>query len=144
MARAWLSGSVGSRARVRLWGDGLLRPPHSAATVLIFNPNARATLKRFGAFLTADSRYDLWIRSETDKDSPAGATLVWDRHNLLYAYGPLDRFAAALTARGFEPGRPSMDFEHIHHYRPRFDEDAAAWREAFDWSWSPLREADYQ
>ena len=104
----------------------------------------RYLLKRFRAYLTADSRYDLWIRSEADKDSQDGATLVWDRHNLLYAYGPLDRFAAALTARGFKPGRPSMDFTHMHHFRPRFDRDATAWLEAFDWTRTPLREVDWQ
>jgi len=99
----------------------------------------RDLLRRFSAFLTADARYDLWIRSDADN-----ATLVWDHHNLLYAYGPLDRFAAALTARGFTSGRPSLDFEHTHHYRPRFDADAAAWLSALEWTWTPLREADGQ
>jgi hypothetical protein len=34
---------------------------------------------------------NLWIHSPE-----AGATVVWDRHDLLYAYGPLERIGAVL------------------------------------------------
>lgn len=42
----------------------------------------RAFLAKFGDFLSGDSRHDVWIRSHDDD-----ATLVLDRHNLIYAYG---------------------------------------------------------
>ena len=99
----------------------------------------RAFMRRFGRYLAADGRHDLWVHSRE-----ANATLVWDHHNLLYAYGPLDRFAEALAARGFGPGRPSLDFEHVHHFRARFDGAAAELLARYEWLMTPLREGDYQ
>ena len=51
-------------------------------------------LREFGRFLCEDSRHDLWVRSHDDD-----ATIVLDRHNVIYAYGPLDAFEAALKSR---------------------------------------------
>jgi hypothetical protein len=46
-------------------------------------------MAEFAEFLTEDGRHDLWLHSpRTD------ATLVWDRHDLIYAYGPLEQFRA--------------------------------------------------
>ena len=52
----------------------------------------RAFLRRFGSFLNEDSRHDLWVRSHDDD-----ATLVLDRHGVIYAYGPVGEFEAALS-----------------------------------------------
>jgi hypothetical protein len=96
-------------------------------------------LRRYAGYLSKDARHDLWIAK------PDGsATLVWDRHNLLYAYGPLDDFVAVLRALGFTPGDPNARFEHIHHYRQEFDADAEALLAEFDWTCSPLRPSDEQ
>ena len=51
-------------------------------------------LDRFGGFLSEDGRHDLWVRSHGDD-----ATIVWDRHNLIFAYGPLNVFESALLQR---------------------------------------------
>jgi len=99
----------------------------------------RDFLERFGDYLRNDSRFDLWVRSADDK-----ATVVWDRHNLIWAYGPTDRFVTVLRGLGFREGRPGVDFEHEHHYRAAFDGDAKALLEAFDWYRTPLRPEDEQ
>src|SRR5262245_32001832 len=52
-------------------------------------------LRQFGAFLSQDSRHDFWLRSH-DGD----ATIVLDRHNIIYAYGPLPAYEAALRRIG--------------------------------------------
>lgn len=98
-----------------------------------------AFLARFSNFLGGDARHDLWIHSTADK-----ATLVWDRHNLLYAYGPLDRFTAILRGNGFEPGRATVSFEHMHLYRPEFDAEAEQLMSFLEWNYSPLRPGDEQ
>src|SRR5262245_3731637 len=41
----------------------------------------QAFLGRFGRFLSEDARHDFWVRSHDDD-----ATIVLDRHNLIYAY----------------------------------------------------------
>ncbi len=106
---------------------------------LIDRDSVKTFLRRFKAFLTADSRFDLWIHSRSDD-----TTLVWDRHNVLFAYGDLEQFSTALRARGFGCGRPSLDFEHVHHYRAKFDTAAAELLETFDWGFSPLKPEDRQ
>jgi hypothetical protein len=96
-------------------------------------------LDRHAAFLAGDARFDLWIHSPSEN-----ATLVWDRHNLIYAYGPTGRFVATLEALGFHEGSPGVLFEHLHHYRQEFDSEAAAVLETFAWSYSTLKPGDEQ
>ena len=49
-------------------------------------------LIKFAPFLSQDGRFDLWLYSPA-----AAATVVWDRHDQLFAYGPVDCFARRLT-----------------------------------------------
>ena len=99
----------------------------------------KAFLRRFADYLAGDSRFDLWAHSISDN-----ATIVWDRHNRLFGYGPLERLSFQLTALGFGPGIPKVPVPHQHHYHPEFDSQAADLLSAFDWSHSPLRPEDEQ
>ena len=97
-----------------------------------------AFLNSFGRFLSEDARQDFWIRSHGDD-----ATIVLDRHNLIYAYGPLDAFEAVLRDLGLQAGEPpSIPDPHVHHYHPERDDDERAVLQAFDWNVKPLRESD--
>lgn len=99
----------------------------------------RGFLKRFGGFLASDARFDIWAHSAAD-----GATVVWDRHNLLFAYGLIEKFSSELRAIGFLNGVVDVSFSHQHHYRQEFDEQASAVLNAFEWSYSQLRAEDEQ
>ncbi|MCC2959245.1 hypothetical protein LK540_02240 [Massilia sp. IC2-278] len=70
--------------------------------------------------------------------------MVWDRHDDLYAYGPIERFAAALDAMGYRQAPLVNPGAHMHHYRKSCDEMARALIEEFDWVVSPLRPEDEQ
>lgn len=98
-----------------------------------------AFLDEFGEFLTRDARHDLCIHSPT-----ANATLVWDRHDVLYAYGPLASFSSALECAGYTPGVPSIPCPHRHLYHSTFDPQQHALLNAFDWYRSELRPEDEQ
>ena len=52
--------------------------------------------ERFAQFWDHDGRHSIWLRSHADD-----ATLVYDRHNLIFAYGPLDRFESLLASLGY-------------------------------------------
>ena len=93
----------------------------------------------FRPFLAGDGRFDLWVYSPSQK-----ATLAWDRHNLLFAYGPLDCYETTLRAAGFTEGEPVIPAPHAHHYRPELDALAGALIARFDWLVSPLRPEDEQ
>jgi len=71
----------------------------------------------YSEFWDSDGRHSIWLRSEADD-----ATLVYDRHNLIYAYGPLQRFELILEALGYtETPKVSLSFRHQHCYYPEFD-----------------------
>lgn len=77
-----------------------------------------ATFDRFGRFWDGDGRHSIWLRSQTDD-----ATLVYDRHNLIYAYGPIEQFESHLISLGYSTvPRLSLAFEHQHAYHQEFDE----------------------
>jgi hypothetical protein len=99
----------------------------------------RTFMSQFGKFLSMDSRFDLWALSKADS-----ATVVWDRHNQMYAYGPLEAFARELRALGFSEEPVQIFKAHQHHYHADLDLDARALIAAFSWTVTPLREQDEQ
>jgi hypothetical protein len=92
-----------------------------------------AVVSKFKNFLAQDARFDLWAYSPSEK-----ATVVWERHNLIYAYGPLERFATQLSCLGFSPGSPQIPAPHSHNYHAELDQQAKEFIKAFEWSFSQL------
>lgn len=101
----------------------------------------REFMVRFGRYLASDSRFDIWARSPSES-----ATVVWDRHNHLYGYGPLARFSTELRALGFEerPWESVAGGPHEHHFRAGNDADARALLAWCDWYRTPLKPEDEQ
>lgn len=98
-----------------------------------------AFISRFASFVAGDARFDLWVHSPSTK-----GTLVWDRHNLMYGYGPIECFRHALCGLGFSEGKPTVPRPHMHHYRQELDADATSILSAYSWQYSPLRSEDEQ
>ena len=98
-----------------------------------------AFLHEFHAYLTEDARHDLWILSPA-----AHITLVWDRHDILFAYGPLTSFISSLEDAGYLPDAPSIPIPHAHLYHAEFDRQQYALLETFDWYRTALRPSDRQ
>jgi hypothetical protein len=98
-----------------------------------------SSLRRFQSFLEQDARHDLWLHAVGDQ-----ATLVWDRHNLIYAYGPLPQFETILKQHGFVQGFISVPVPHAHHYHTIFDADEDQLLNFFDWRARPLQPEDEQ
>lgn len=73
--------------------------------------------ERFAHFWDHDGRHSIWLHSPTDS-----ATLIYDRHNFIYAYGPLDRFESLLSILGYTSTPTlSVSFFHQHAYHAEFD-----------------------
>jgi hypothetical protein len=95
-------------------------------------------LTRFKDYFEQDARSHLWIRSSSD-----GGLLVYDRHNVIYAYGNLPAFENILARRQMtKVDTITFPSPHVHPYRKEFDDDAAALLEYWPWMWKPLRESD--
>ena len=96
-------------------------------------------IERFKLFLSADARFDIWAYSPSEN-----ATVVWERHNLIYAYGRLDKISTELSSMGFSTGEVNIPFPHQHHYRHEMDEEAKSLLTFCEWSYSPLQAEDKQ
>ncbi len=97
------------------------------------------SLAQYGAFFEGDARHDVWLHSA------GGGTLVLDRYNLLYAYGPLSAFERVLRAAGVGVGQaPEVPRPHALHYHAEWDAAERAAIRTFGWRITPLRAEDGQ
>ena len=98
----------------------------------------RAFLDSYSDFFEQDGRQNLWIRSASSH-----GLLVYDRHNVIYAYGPLKQFVDVLEYAGLaESTDVYMRGAHIHCYHEEFDSDAKRILTEESWDVSPLRPGD--
>jgi hypothetical protein len=70
----------------------------------------------FKDFFENDSRHDVWLRSPQ-----SNATIVYDRHNLIYLYGFVDKQLESIEGMGLEKKAFSIPFPHIHCYHAEYD-----------------------
>jgi hypothetical protein len=75
-----------------------------------------------------DARADLWVGTTTNQ-----GLVVLDEHDLIYAYGPLDRFEGVLRSDGYVAGEPRAPDPHEHHYNVEFDDLEMRIREWHAW-----------
>jgi hypothetical protein len=86
--------------------------------------------------LEQDARNSIWIYSET-------GLLVFDRHNVIYAYGPLDALQNTLLTSGLsEVSGIRFPFPHVHRYHFQFDDDELRLLQEKEWIHSPLHPGD--
>jgi hypothetical protein len=93
-------------------------------------------LGAFREFFEGDARHHLWIGASD------GSLLVYDQHDLIYAYGPLDRLGEAATDMGLREAPVEMPFPHTHHFRSTMDSFEERLLSEFLWNWLPLEEED--
>jgi hypothetical protein len=95
-------------------------------------------LRRFCDFIEGDGRHHLWIGS-ADKSS----LLVYDRHQVIYAYGQLESFEAVLDENGLQQtAEIRFPDPHVHRYNQEFDEQAANLMNYWMWKQFPLQDSD--
>ena len=93
---------------------------------------------KFADYWDQDGRHHVWLFSQSDR-----ATLVYDQHNVIFAYGPLEDYVRLLEASGFAEAR-ALPFPapHTHCYHPTFDPLERELTSLPNWQHSPLREGD--
>jgi hypothetical protein len=97
-------------------------------------------LHEYSDFFENDARHNLWIRSVSGE-----GLLVYDRHNIIYAYGPRDKFITVLGTKGLTETRDQFlhyASPHVHHYHPEFDVYQDRLLSEIKWIASPLRPGD--
>jgi hypothetical protein len=86
-----------------------------------------------------DGRHHLWVSSPD-----MGATLVYDRHNVLYAYGPIEEIAANLHEMGYHAENFELPFPHAHYFHAENDSKVEELLQYWNWQHFPLQEADQE
>jgi len=81
--------------------------------------DAAAFLMEYRHFLEEDGRHNVWILSA----ATGQPTLVYDQHDLIYAYGPLDDFTDILSTRNIRQADETvaLPMPHIHLYHHEMD-----------------------
>ena len=108
---------------------------------LVSRKEAAAFLEAHAAFLECDGRHDFWI-GHLDDNGRLAPPLVFDQHNLIYAYGPLDRYEAVLREGGFVEGAVKIPAPHNHHYHHEFNDLIDAMHTYWAWRRVPLQPSD--
>jgi hypothetical protein len=95
-------------------------------------------LQEFSDFLEGDGRHQFWIGAADNS-----ALLVYDNHNVIYAYGPLENFQAILLRNGFSQSEKVVFPDpHVHRCNPSFDERAGELLKHWSWKKLPLQDSD--
>lgn len=94
-------------------------------------------LYTFQEFFERDGRHNLWVASASDEGQ-----FVFDDHNMVYAYGDLDRYESYLESAGFVRGSVEMSSPHCHHYHPEFNTAEDELLEYWRWEKFPLESVD--
>ena len=103
---------------------------HTRADVL-------ALLERFGPYLERDGRHNLWLAA------PPAGQLILDRHEVIYAYGPVADIAGRLLENGFkEESAIRVPVPHSHHFHTELDTDEKAILDHWEWLHGELQETD--
>ncbi len=90
-------------------------------------------LLEFKDFFETDGRHHVWVMSV-----PESSTLVYDQHNVIYAYGPLQEFTEILNESGLQRGTVRFPLPHSHNYNPENDDAEERLLQRWEWLESPL------
>jgi hypothetical protein len=91
----------------------------------------------FGDFFEKDARHALWVTSLNKLD-----ILVYDQHDWIFSYGPLEEYEKILAQNGLRPGEVRRPEPHTHHYNAEFDREEDRLMASAAWRWTPLRKGD--
>jgi hypothetical protein len=92
---------------------------------------------KFKQFFETDGRHHVWIGSPANN-----GTMVYDQHNVIFAYGDLNVYKELLDTNGFVNREFRFPAPHSHHYHTeniKYEEDLFNY---FAWIYSPLQSED--
>jgi len=99
--------------------------------------NLQLFLRAFQEFFEGDGRHHMWVASPDSDD-----LLIYDQHNVIFAYGNLGRFESVLNDRGYRNKEFWFPSPHSHWYPPvnvNTEDELMAY---FDWQYFDLQPGD--
>ena len=111
-------------------GDGRYQSNHPCS-----REELETFLLSFADYFEGDDRFNLWVFS-----LPEGAQIIYDNHNVVYGYGPLDAFVKVAETWGLTQGEVRYPDPHAHHYNASFDAEHDRVMNYWEWLYFPLPE----
>ena len=96
----------------------------------------RLFLYTFQEFFEGDGRHHIWVSSSKDD------TLVYDQHDVIFAYGDIPEYVEALINDGFTEKEFRFPAPHAHSYpaeNVKYEDELFAY---WEWKKYPLQEGD--
>jgi hypothetical protein len=104
---------------------------------------AEGFLITFSQLFEDDGGHHLWVASLGPEGLEPAGQLVYDQHNLIYAYGPLEGYEEILSRnRLTRVDKVRIPQPHSHHANPAYSEDYDALFDYWDWLQTPLLAED--
>lgn len=91
----------------------------------------RAFFERFREFFECDARHHIWVTAKN-------GTVIYDQHNILYAYGPILDIEQILLSKGLTPGDVEFPYPHMHAFHQEMNPHLEALLKEYNWRWFPL------
>ena len=95
-------------------------------------------LNDFKDYFEKDARHHIWIASV-----PTNSMLIYDNHNIIYAYGELEKFQKVIEEKSLIRQDVIIPVPHVHSYNPKYDVEEKGILSEFQWKHFPLAESDY-
>jgi len=100
--------------------------------------DVESLLREFRDFFEIDGRHNLWIASESGSEM-----LIYDRHNVIYGYGPLQQWGRALSKSELNRAADiKFPDPHSHHYHQSMDGEERRLIAHMEWDKTALRDGD--
>lgn len=113
------------------------QPGRYQSPILASFSDLQLFLFTFQEFFEGDGRHHIWIAS-----SQGDEMLIYDQHNVIFAYGDLKRYEKYLVDKSFQEQSFSFPTPHIHNYHPDSTKYEDELMEFFDWQYFPLQDGD--
>jgi len=94
-------------------------------------------LRKYSRFFTTDGRHHIWLAS-----TESASMLVYDHHNVIFAYGDLQEYSNILNNRGFVKAKVAFPSPHRHHYNKGNNLLLEQLLCEYKWKYFPLQEDD--
>ncbi|RDC65470.1 hypothetical protein [Adhaeribacter pallidiroseus] len=91
----------------------------------------------FKEFLETDARHHFWIGTANNN-----GTLIFDQHDVIYAYGPINAFKQILEKLDFKEEEFLFPAPHCHHFHDSNDVFEKEILNYWEWSLFPLTDND--
>lgn len=100
-------------------------------------PELREFLKKYRDFFETDGRHHIWIGTIKNK-----GLLVYDQHNVVFAYGDLEKYKSRLLKNKYKEQNYSFPAPHVHSFHEENDKFEKSILSEYEWRIFPLQEND--